>query len=74
MQPFTKTITMTVKHLPYWHPIRHLSRNPSFDANNDWLYDLLVISKTRKPSPWSKAKAHVRSLFANSLTGGRISE
>lgn len=65
---------MTVKHLPYWHPIRQLNRNPSFDTNNDWLYDLLVMSKTRKPSLWLKAKTGVRNLFANRLTGGRISE
>lgn len=65
---------MTIKSIPCWHPIRHLSRNPSFDANNDWLYDLLVLSKTRKPSLWLRAKTYVRSLFANRLTGGRISE
>ena len=65
---------MTIRSIPCWHPIRQLNRNPSFDTNNDWLYDLLVISKTRKPSLWSKTKSYVRGLFANRLTGGRISE
>lgn len=49
---------MTFKNLPIWHPIRTLHRNPSFDYENNFLYEL--FSQRPKLSRWSRFKAFLR--------------
>jgi len=56
MQP-SYTYTVTYKNLPCWHPVRQMHRNPSFDRENDWLFDL--FSRRRPLSLWQRLKAFV---------------
>lgn len=53
---------MTVKNLPFWHPIRTLHRNPSFDTENTFLFEL--FSGVRRPSRWERLKAFFRREFS----------
>jgi len=49
---------MTFKNLPIWHPIRIQHRNPSFDYENNFLYEL--FSRSPRLSRWARFKAFLR--------------